>query len=173
MLAFVTRSFQWPARGSRCRIARRLALLDWARDAGAWLVEDDYNGEYRYDKPRRSGDAGAHEHGPRALSTRHDFRTGVHRLSVFVYLNPARPSLSCRFRSRGSPASARTCTRRWSGRTGRPAYFSRAGILFAAQSDHPLALPSSPTVKQRFLALGPAQRACRARTVYAAPARIM
>src|SRR3546814_20405098 len=29
-------------------LARRLALLDWARDAGAWIVEDDYDSEYRY-----------------------------------------------------------------------------------------------------------------------------
>lgn len=29
-------------------LPRRLALLDWARQAGAWIVEDDYDGEYRY-----------------------------------------------------------------------------------------------------------------------------
>jgi GntR family transcriptional regulator/MocR family aminotransferase len=29
-------------------LARRLALLDWAEQARAWIVEDDYDGEYRY-----------------------------------------------------------------------------------------------------------------------------
>jgi GntR family transcriptional regulator/MocR family aminotransferase len=28
--------------------ARRLALLDWARRANAWVVEDDYDSEFRY-----------------------------------------------------------------------------------------------------------------------------
>jgi GntR family transcriptional regulator / MocR family aminotransferase len=29
-------------------LPRRLALLDWAARNGAWIVEDDYDGEYRY-----------------------------------------------------------------------------------------------------------------------------
>ena len=29
-------------------LPRRLALLDWAARSGAWIVEDDYDGEYRY-----------------------------------------------------------------------------------------------------------------------------
>lgn len=29
-------------------LPRRLALLDWATRADAWIVEDDYDGEYRY-----------------------------------------------------------------------------------------------------------------------------
>jgi len=29
-------------------LPRRLALLDWAAQTGAWVVEDDYDGEYRY-----------------------------------------------------------------------------------------------------------------------------
>ena len=33
---------------------RRLALLSWAERAGAWVLEDDYDGEYRYDGPPRS-----------------------------------------------------------------------------------------------------------------------
>jgi len=47
-LAFVTPSFQFPL-GVTMSVERRLELLDWARSAGAWIVEDDYNGEYRYD----------------------------------------------------------------------------------------------------------------------------
>jgi GntR family transcriptional regulator/MocR family aminotransferase len=30
-------------------LARRVALLDWARRAGAWVVEDDYDTEYRWE----------------------------------------------------------------------------------------------------------------------------
>jgi GntR family transcriptional regulator/MocR family aminotransferase len=29
-------------------LPRRLALLDWAAQSGAWIVEDDYDGEFRY-----------------------------------------------------------------------------------------------------------------------------
>ena len=29
-------------------LARRLALLDWAREAGSWILEDDYDSEYRF-----------------------------------------------------------------------------------------------------------------------------
>jgi GntR family transcriptional regulator/MocR family aminotransferase len=29
-------------------LPRRLALLDWARQNDAWIIEDDYDGEYRY-----------------------------------------------------------------------------------------------------------------------------
>jgi GntR family transcriptional regulator/MocR family aminotransferase len=41
---------------------RRQALLDWAREAGAWIVEDDYDSEYRYagrPLPALQGDDGA------------------------------------------------------------------------------------------------------------------
>jgi GntR family transcriptional regulator/MocR family aminotransferase len=30
--------------------ARRAALVDWARAGDAWIVEDDYDGEFRYDR---------------------------------------------------------------------------------------------------------------------------
>jgi GntR family transcriptional regulator/MocR family aminotransferase len=29
--------------------SRRLRLLDWASRSGAWVIEDDYNSEYRYE----------------------------------------------------------------------------------------------------------------------------
>jgi len=47
-LAFVTPSHQFPT-GAILPIARRLALLDWARRNDAVVVEDDYDGEFRYD----------------------------------------------------------------------------------------------------------------------------
>jgi GntR family transcriptional regulator/MocR family aminotransferase len=47
-LAFVTPSYHSPL-GVTLSLARRRALLEWAHEASAWIVEDDYNGEYRYD----------------------------------------------------------------------------------------------------------------------------
>ncbi|MEO7718760.1 MAG: PLP-dependent aminotransferase family protein [Capsulimonas sp.] len=46
-LAFVTPSHQMPL-GVTMSLPRRLALLEWARDANAWIIEDDYDSEYRY-----------------------------------------------------------------------------------------------------------------------------
>ncbi|HEY7545527.1 MAG TPA: PLP-dependent aminotransferase family protein, partial [Blastocatellia bacterium] len=46
-LAYVTPSHQYPL-GMMMSLARRLELLAWAREAGAWIVEDDYDSEYRY-----------------------------------------------------------------------------------------------------------------------------
>jgi GntR family transcriptional regulator/MocR family aminotransferase len=46
-MAVVTPSRQYPL-GITMTLGRRLALLDWARTAGAWIVEDDYDSEYRY-----------------------------------------------------------------------------------------------------------------------------
>jgi GntR family transcriptional regulator / MocR family aminotransferase len=46
-LAFVTPSHQCPL-GVTMSLKRRLALLGWAREAGAWVIEDDYDSEYRY-----------------------------------------------------------------------------------------------------------------------------
>jgi len=46
--AVVTPSHQYPL-GATMSASRRLQLLDWAESAGAWIVEDDYDSEYRYD----------------------------------------------------------------------------------------------------------------------------
>jgi len=47
-MAFVTPSFQAPL-GVVMSIRHRLALLDWAAETRSWIIEDDYNGEFRYD----------------------------------------------------------------------------------------------------------------------------
>jgi GntR family transcriptional regulator/MocR family aminotransferase len=47
--AYVTPSHQYPL-GVVMSASRRLQLLDWARRRGAWLLEDDYDSEYRYDR---------------------------------------------------------------------------------------------------------------------------
>ncbi|MGC8385409.1 PLP-dependent aminotransferase family protein [Pseudomonas aeruginosa] len=46
-LAYVTPSHQYPT-GVTLSLARRLELLEWAERADGWIVEDDYDGEYRY-----------------------------------------------------------------------------------------------------------------------------
>lgn len=46
--AFVTPSHQYPL-GSTMSATRRLQLLNWAQSTGAWIVEDDYDSEYRYE----------------------------------------------------------------------------------------------------------------------------
>jgi len=46
-LALVSPSHQSPL-GMALSLPRRLQLLDWAAAAGAWIVEDDYDSEFRY-----------------------------------------------------------------------------------------------------------------------------
>lgn len=46
--AFVTPSHQYPL-GVTMSASRRLQLLDWAQSSGAWIIEDDYDAEYRYE----------------------------------------------------------------------------------------------------------------------------
>ncbi|HTM79315.1 MAG TPA: PLP-dependent aminotransferase family protein [Devosia sp.] len=45
--AVVTPAHQSPL-GVSLSLPRRLALLDWAAQAKAWVIEDDYDGEYHY-----------------------------------------------------------------------------------------------------------------------------
>jgi GntR family transcriptional regulator / MocR family aminotransferase len=45
--AFVAPSHQFPL-GSTMSASRRLQLLDWAQSCGSWVIEDDYDSEYRY-----------------------------------------------------------------------------------------------------------------------------
>ena len=47
-LAFVTPSHHVPT-GAVLSLARRLALLDWAKRRGTIVVEDDYDGEFHYE----------------------------------------------------------------------------------------------------------------------------
>ena len=47
-LVYATPAHQYPL-GARLSVPRRRALTAWARDTGALIVEDDYDGEFRYD----------------------------------------------------------------------------------------------------------------------------
>ncbi len=46
-LVYVTPSSQFPL-GVTMSLSRRLALIEWSKRSGALILEDDYNGEYRY-----------------------------------------------------------------------------------------------------------------------------
>jgi GntR family transcriptional regulator/MocR family aminotransferase len=46
-LAYVTPSHQFPS-GAIMSLARRLGLLAWAERVGAYIIEDDYDSEFRY-----------------------------------------------------------------------------------------------------------------------------
>lgn len=61
-LAYVTPSHQFPT-GAVLRMERRVALLDWARENDAWILEDDYDSEFRYAGPPLTALAGMDHHG--------------------------------------------------------------------------------------------------------------
>jgi len=46
-LVYVTPAHQYPT-GVTLSLGRRLQLLEWAERNDSWIVEDDYDGEYRY-----------------------------------------------------------------------------------------------------------------------------
>ncbi|HEV8313836.1 MAG TPA: PLP-dependent aminotransferase family protein [Burkholderiaceae bacterium] len=46
-MAVVTPTHQFPL-GVRMSLPRRLALIEWAKAQRAWIVEDDYDGEFQY-----------------------------------------------------------------------------------------------------------------------------
>lgn len=53
-LAIVCPSSQFPL-GSTLSLSRRLALIDWAQRNSGWIIEDDYDSEFRYrGRPVRS-----------------------------------------------------------------------------------------------------------------------
>jgi GntR family transcriptional regulator/MocR family aminotransferase len=61
-LAYVTPSHQYPT-GVTLSLPRRLQLLEWAAREQAWIVEDDYDGEYRYRGTPLSPLAALDQHG--------------------------------------------------------------------------------------------------------------
>lgn len=48
--AYLTPAHQYPL-GATLSPARRQSAIDWARRAGTWLIEDDYDGEFRHAGP--------------------------------------------------------------------------------------------------------------------------
>ena len=64
--AFVTPAHQFP-RGGTLPLARRLQLLQWAREQGALIIEDDYDSELRYEVASTQRPTGAGQEWPRRL----------------------------------------------------------------------------------------------------------
>jgi GntR family transcriptional regulator / MocR family aminotransferase len=64
-VAYVTPSHQYPL-GATMSTARRLQLLEWAHSVGAWIVEDDYDSEYRYESMPVASMQGL-DHGSRVI----------------------------------------------------------------------------------------------------------
>jgi GntR family transcriptional regulator/MocR family aminotransferase len=62
-LVHVTPSHQFPT-GAVLSIARRCALLEWARRRSAYILEDDYDGEFRYTGRRIAALAALDPEGP-------------------------------------------------------------------------------------------------------------
>ncbi len=59
--AYVTPSHQFPT-GVTMAMERRVALLDWAQDTNGWILEDDYDSEFRYAGPPLTALAGIDAH---------------------------------------------------------------------------------------------------------------
>jgi GntR family transcriptional regulator/MocR family aminotransferase len=55
--AYVTPSHQFPS-GVTMSMRRRIALIDWARATDSWIIEDDYDSEYRFAGPPLTALAG-------------------------------------------------------------------------------------------------------------------
>lgn len=60
--AYVTPSHQFPT-GVTLSNDRRMRLLNWAANAGAYILEDDYDSEFRYDGPPLAALAGLDRNG--------------------------------------------------------------------------------------------------------------
>ncbi len=61
-LAYVTPSHQYPM-GATMTLDRRLRLLDWAWETGAYIVEDDYDSDFRHHGSPLTAVAGLDPHG--------------------------------------------------------------------------------------------------------------
>ncbi len=61
-LAYVTPSHQYPM-GVTLTLERRIRLLDWAWEVGAYIVEDDYDSDFRHHGSPLTAIAGQDRHG--------------------------------------------------------------------------------------------------------------
>lgn len=61
-LAYVTPSHQYPL-GVTLSLERRIALLQWARRTGSFIIEDDYDSDFRYEGAPLTALRGLDDHG--------------------------------------------------------------------------------------------------------------
>jgi GntR family transcriptional regulator/MocR family aminotransferase len=80
-LAVVSPSHQYPA-GVTLSATRRIELLNWARAAGAWIIEDDYDSYFRYAGRPMSALQGMERDAPRS----HVIYVGTFSKTVFPSL---------------------------------------------------------------------------------------
>jgi GntR family transcriptional regulator/MocR family aminotransferase len=92
-LAVVTPGQQAPL-GMTMSLPRRLALLAWARQSGAWIIEDDYLSEMQL-KGRAAPALASLDHGGRVLHIGTFSKTISPALRLGFMVVP--PELSCRF----------------------------------------------------------------------------
>jgi GntR family transcriptional regulator/MocR family aminotransferase len=62
-MIYTTPSHQYPL-GSVLSLARRMALIDQAQSHGAWILEDDYDSEFRHDGPPLAAMQGLRDDAP-------------------------------------------------------------------------------------------------------------
>ena len=61
-VAYLTPSHQYPL-GMTMSAARRMSILNWANTTGSWIIEDDYDSEYRFDRRPIASLQGMDAHG--------------------------------------------------------------------------------------------------------------
>ena len=101
-LAYVSPSHQYPL-GVVMSLPRRLALLKWAESAGAWVVEDDYDSEFRYRGRPLSALQGLDTHG-RVIYVGTFSKVLFPSLRLGYLVVPARPGRGLRRRERARRA---------------------------------------------------------------------
>ena len=94
-LLYVTPSHQFPT-GHTLSLARRHAIVAWARRYGCYILEDDCDGDFALRRLAAAGDRGA--------------RAGLHDLSRHV-LADARRRAAARLHGRPAAARRRRCAR--------------------------------------------------------------
>ena len=81
-LAYVTPSHQWPT-GATLSLERRLQLLAWARRTEAWVLEDDYDSEFRFSEA--------------PLTALHGLANGERVMFLGTFAKVLAPSIRCAY----------------------------------------------------------------------------
>ena len=81
-LVYTTPAHQWPT-GVTLSAPRRLRLLEWAHRQNAWIIEDDYDSEFRYSSP--------------PVATLHSLADGERVVYVGTFSKTLVPSIRCAY----------------------------------------------------------------------------
>ncbi len=81
-LAYATPSYQWPT-GATLSLERRLALLAWGRRHQAWVLEDDYDSEFRFSEA--------------PLTALHGLANGERVIFLGTFAKVLAPSIRCAY----------------------------------------------------------------------------